>query len=136
MTTAPAVYGIWNQTTGDRIYTTSSAEVSTDTASGYTSLGVVFHGVTTTGSGYAPVFRLRSPQGKHLYTPYTGERDLLVANGWTLEGTPFSVSLKSRPGTVPEYRFYDMVKHAHYLSSSATVPSGSRSDNLIIWPAP
>ena len=130
------VFSLRNATTGDRIYTTDSNERDSLVAAGYTSNGVAFNAATAGSSATTAVFRLRSGSGAHLYTTTASERDKVLALGWTLEGTAFYGARKSASGLTPVWRLYDGITRDHYLSTSSTVPSGSRQEAIFFYAAP
>ncbi|MGH3735072.1 MAG: right-handed parallel beta-helix repeat-containing protein [Micromonosporaceae bacterium] len=84
-----AVHRLVNHGSGDRLYTTSTAERDSAVSRyGYTSEGVGFYAATTSGAGLVPMHRLQRG-GIHLFVVGDTARDTAVGAGWTYEKVAF-----------------------------------------------
>lgn len=96
------VYRLYNQWTGEHLFTMSESERDALSAIGWTQEGVAWQVVATDDQ---PVYRMYNPwSGDHLYTQSFWEYDGLAAQGWQREGVAWYVS--SEGGTTV-YRLYN-----------------------------
>lgn len=80
------IYRLYNQWSGEHLFTTSVTEYDSDAALGWTKEGVAWI-APSTGT---PVYRLYNPySGDHLYTTDADEYASLASIGWRQEGVAF-----------------------------------------------
>lgn len=84
---ATDVFRLYNATTGQHFYTTSTSERDTAIGDGWTYEGIAFP-ASTAGT---PVYRLVRGDW-HFYTMSTTERDTAISAGWTDEGIGFYIA--------------------------------------------
>jgi len=70
--------------------------------------------------GLTPLFRLYGAAGDHIFTIDPGERDALVAHGYTLEGTVGYVRAQSAPGWQPLYRAWNPSSGQHLYTQDVS----------------
>ena len=88
------VYRLYNQYTGEHLYTISETEnYNLSTYHGWTAEGIAWSAPSI--SDY-PVYRLYNPYiSDHLYTTDINEYNSLPANGWTQEGIAYLPVIQS-----------------------------------------
>ncbi|HEX9343564.1 MAG TPA: hypothetical protein VF995_08135, partial [Actinomycetota bacterium] len=82
------IYRLHNHTTGDYVYTASTAERTSLTHAGYVNEGPVFYAPTTPAPGLYPAFRLQRGL-YHRIAFGTLARNDAIAAGWHLEHAIF-----------------------------------------------
>jgi len=85
-----AIYRLHNHTTGDYVYTASTADRNSLTHASYVNEGAVFYAPTAPASGLIPVYRLQRGT-YHCLAVGTLPRDAAVAAGWHLQHIVFYV---------------------------------------------
>lgn len=107
------VYRLYNNSNGEHLYTTSTAEVNAITKNGWFNEGTAW----ISPSEGDPVFRLYHPgNGMHLYTTDQNEINVLTSShGWVMDfsGQPIFYS----GGSVPIYRLYYKGNSLHLLTT-------------------
>lgn len=88
------VYRLLNPNTGDHHYTTDKNEFDTLPAYGWIAEGIAFFSADKDNTENVILHRLYNPNqveaGSHHYTADANERDALIAQGWTYEGTAWA----------------------------------------------
>lgn len=85
LATGSNVYRVYNPTSGDHLFTTSTAERDNVIKYGWKDEGIAFK-----SGGKTSVYRIYNPKtGEHFYTASTVERDNLKNFGWNVEGVAF-----------------------------------------------
>lgn len=100
------VYRVYNQFTGEHLFTTSTDEYANLTQVGWTGEGEAWK---CPSESLAPVYRLYNPfSGDHQYTTSESEYANLASLGWRQEGVAF-YSASNRLGKAPRtvYRLYN-----------------------------
>ena len=98
------MYRIYNQWSGEHLFTSDPNEVKTNVALGWTDEGLGWEAPETSKT---PVFRLYNPySGDHHYTTNQDEYDQLGLIGWNKEGVGF-YSPDDKYDTVAVYRLFN-----------------------------
>lgn len=88
------VYRLLNPNNGDHHYTTDKNEYTTLQTLGWKDEGIAFYSADTENEDYILLHRLYNPNakdaGSHHYTVDSNERDELISQGWTYEGTAWA----------------------------------------------
>lgn len=101
-TGAVPLWRLYNQWTGEHLYTTEAAEYTQLDTLGWSREGIAWMAPQASGTA---VWRLYNPwSGDHLYTTSASEYQELVRYGWSGEGTVF---FSAESDGVPIYRLYN-----------------------------
>ncbi|HEX7665398.1 MAG TPA: right-handed parallel beta-helix repeat-containing protein [Polyangiaceae bacterium] len=124
--TSSPVYEVENPSTGAFLFTTSSSEVTSAKASGYTTNdGTAFHAFTASATGLTPVYRLLNPTSHdRLWTTSSSEASSAKSKyGYTTdEGIGFYAATASGSCFVAVHRLTSGGKHT-YTTDTAEVSS-------------
>lgn len=119
---AVPVYRIYNENSGEHVFTTSQTETNDDVKAGWRLEGIAWYAPTKNVSGAVPLYRVYNPNangGDHHYTTSWKEYRSLVNAGWNDEHTAFYVN--GDISTVPVYRIYNPtpnVAGSHHFTTS------------------
>jgi hypothetical protein len=103
------LYRLFNPSSGDHFYTTSTAERDAVASSGdYVNEQIACYVYGSAASGTTDFYRLfSSDSGDHFYTTYGPERDAAMASaGYVSEGTACYVYGSAASGTTPLHRLW------------------------------
>jgi hypothetical protein len=116
------VWGFKNDLNGKYFYTANRDERNSVYQMNYSSVGIVFYARKSTTVGAAPVYRLYSTDGSHLWTPNQSERNSLLSTGsWSDEGVGFYQDPISSNTGYATHRLYNKVGQGiHILSADQT----------------
>ena len=132
------LFRLYSAALDDHLYTIDPHEG----ASGYKGEGTACLVLSQQTSGSVPLFRLRSPAGRHFYTVDTGERQTLLNGGYVDEGTTGFVLANLGGVPQPFFRSYHPNTGGHLYTASiaehdaATKKYGYRGDGIsfFLWP--
>lgn len=131
------VFRLYNQYSGQHLYTLSASE-----RNGLVPLGWNYEGVGWQSlSEGNPVYRVYNPNsGEHFYTMSSAEKANLVKLGWRDEGTAWGSGLSSDASLIPVYRQYNPNSGLHNYTVSeeenaSLVKEGWRAEGVAWYEA-
>ena len=125
-------YRLYNQWTGEHLYTQSAEERESLTTAGWTDEGSAW---TSPSKSNAPVYRLYNPfTGEHHYTTNRTERANCVKDGWQDEGVSFYSDPKRAENVYRLFNPYEDGFTHHFTENSqerdALVRAGWRTEGI------
>lgn len=106
-----AVYRVFNEASGEHLYTTDKNEADTLAKNGWNAEGKAW---TAPGYSFEPVYRLNNEKiSKHHYSKDPAEIRALISNGWKNEGIIFYSDMAK---TIPVYRVYQPEIGKHHFT--------------------
>lgn len=125
------VYRLYNQNSGQHLFTTSRYEKDSDVKAGWLSEDIAFN-AQKAGIAVYRVYNRNS--GEHLYTTSSYEKNSLVKQGWSAEGIAFYASKNGSP----VYRIYNQNTGEHFYTTSAyevkvDVKAGWKSEGIAFY---
>jgi len=120
-TQQPAIYRLFNSSTGVHLYTANPAERDSviQNLSNYQYEGVSYFAARSDEG--IPVYRVYNPVvDGHFYTTDAAERDTIIQSdpNYVLEGEAFTAFTQQVEGTVPVYRFFISESGAYFYTSN------------------
>jgi len=111
---------LYNPQTGDHLYTADQYEINAVNClkPTYVNEGQMFVASQDSSTGDSPVFRLRAPNGFHIFTISVNEKNQLLSKGYALENSAaFYASTAIKTGYVPVYRLYSNQSGDHLFTT-------------------
>ncbi len=135
------LYRAYNPSTGNHLFTDSyKEEQNAITKLGYKAEGIDGYLDKTQRPGTEPLYRLRGPNGDHLYTTNPAQRQQALQQGYKDEGVAGYVSASAQPNTAPLYGMVDPKNGEHFYTTSATerqqdISKGWKDEGVIgyVW---
>jgi hypothetical protein len=133
------LYRFYNTLTMSHFYTADESEKNHVLATWpqfklEAAVGTVIPGTATNDPNQTVVYRFyRAASGTHFYTADVAERDHVIAtwpNIFTYEGPKYVAYSKQVAGTIPVYRFYNVVTGVHFY----TADLAERDHVIATWP--